>query len=172
MEGVEATEQTLFRYKGLPPAFFEDTLPTNEELDRTLRRFAEEMQRKAEESAVLTKVQGMFTSVMGSIEGLKTHVDAQITEVREEVKGIRARVVVLEGEPRKRSMTPPAMRAISTYKPTDTGSFKLTDFELHDLHAEAATWRAIKAFCRAAAIPVAAALMLGLLAWVAVHIWR
>lgn len=161
---------SLFRYVGLASTFpppFEDALPLNDEIEALFKKYIAE----AQGAEMLAKVQGMFTNVLAAVTELRSHTDARIEEVREEVKGVRARVTVLEGERRSPSLAPRQIKALETYEKSPTGTFRLTDFELHDLHAEAQTWRSIKSFARAAAIPVAAALLLTLLAFIGLHVW-
>jgi hypothetical protein len=122
------------------------------------------------------QVKDMFDKVLGAVSSLRAHVDNELSSVRQDVRGVSARVQILE-EDRKRkpsaSIFPVDPKKIEEhYTKTPTGTFRLTDFELHDLHAEANTWRSIKSFCRAAAIPVAAAVALGALVAIFAAVWH
>ena len=108
-------------------------------------------------------LEAVGSTVVREVSAMRAEMRQEIAAIREDVKGVQARVTVLETI--KPSKPPPAtQRALASYSKSDSGVFRLTDFELHDLHAEAETWRKIKSFAWKVAIPVAAALLLGLLA--------
>jgi hypothetical protein len=142
-------------------------MPDNDDRDLK-RRLAEYLDDTGGERQV---IQGMFTKVLAEIGSLRSHVDEQIRDVRQEVRGLQSRVTVIEDDRRKTpSRVPP--KALGTYEKTDTGTYRLTDFELHDLHGELATWRTIKSVAGKVAVPVLAALVLALLAFLGAGIWH
>lgn len=168
-----APADTLFRYMGFgralpPPPETEIDMapppPQDDELKNMLREYLHDT------GGERRQIKEMFDKVMRSVSDLKEHVDDQIADVRKDVKGVEARVYRIE-EDRKRS---PSIvpKALDKYELTKTGTYRLTDFELHDLHAEAATWKNIKSFARTALIPVVAALILMLLAFLGAAVWH
>jgi hypothetical protein len=179
VEAQTTRSLTLFRYVGLastfPPIPLED--PLNDDIERLFKKYLSEMKSEgtagqAVAAEVLTKVQGMFSTMLKVVSDLRTHVDERFEEVHQELRGVKSRVTNLERvQPRSASLAPQQIRTLETYEKTKTGTFRLTDYELHELHSEAKTWRAIKSFTRAAAIPVTAAVVIALLAWLGVHLW-
>jgi hypothetical protein len=167
---------TLFRYVGLgnlgdlgflppPPETEIDMAPQqDEDLKTMLREYLHDT------GGERRQIKEMFDKVMTAVSNLRGHVDDQIASVRADVKGVEARVTIIEADRRKTPSKAP--QAIATYQKTDTGTYRLTDFELHDLHAEAQTWKGIKSFARTALIPVVAALILGLLAFIGASVWH
>ena len=136
-------------------------MPSNDEIRQILKEYTEEIAGKT----VMARVEGMFTSVMGELSSLKRHVDTQIDGVRQEVKGVQARVTVLETT-KPTSLAPKQIQAIETYTKSETSNvYKLTDFEMHELHAKAKRWDTVAGWVGKVSVIVAAAVVVSLLVW-------
>lgn len=93
--------------------------------------------------------QKRFSAIMGELANLRKDVATQIGELREEVRGVKARVTMLESIP-MRSLSPPGgFKIPSGLRASDTGSH-IIPVELekalaaHDTAEDAETLRAIK----------------------------
>jgi hypothetical protein len=146
-------------------------MPTEEE--RRRERLDQRLEEYLDDTGGERKViKELFNKVLAEVHEMRV----EVADVRGELRGVKARVTLLE-DSRKQQTTPPrdlkdTRKIEETYEKTPTGTFRLTDFELHDLHAEAATWRGIKSFARSAAIPVTAAVIIGALAIIYAAVWH
>jgi hypothetical protein len=190
METVATGGPSLFRFR-YPRFLDEDEVSPpppppikDEELERDLREFTKEWrsERSTGVRPVGKVLQDLFEELKASekraIEREKVRDDriyARIEVVEHAVRGVQARVTVLETSTAKRpaSLPPAKLKEISHYEKSETSNvFRLTDYEMHELHENAKTYVAIKAFVRAVSIPVSAAILVALLAWVGVHLWH
>jgi hypothetical protein len=179
MNTAPATERNLFRYQG--PVFVEEEslVPTpKERLDARLERYLDEEELNKEvrrgERAMLAGILDQQQKGEARIVGV---IDRNYREHKEDFYGLASRVTTLEkkfeSSPPTRSVPPQQMKAIAHYKRSDNSeTFRLTDFEMSELHSNAQTWIAIKAFARAVSIPVAAVLLIALVTWIGLHLWH
>src|SRR5271157_1638669 len=98
---------------------------SNEELESLLDRYLRDMHTSVEAERTKSRldmeaVRGMFNDVLKAMQELRGHVDTRLARVDQKMRGVEARVSMLEDTTRKRPAA--NIKALSTYEKTDTGS--------------------------------------------------